>query len=38
MTAGEEPGPGGKHFMVVEMRESEFLIVHVDVNLSQRGF
>ena len=24
MIAGEESGPQGKHFMVAEMRESEF--------------
>lgn len=37
MTAREESGPQGKHFIVAEMRESEFLIVRVemgDVSLS----
>ena len=31
MTAGEESEPRGKHFMVAEMRESEFLVVRVEM-------
>ena len=37
MTAGEESERQGKHSMVAEMRQSEFLVVRVemrDVNLS----
>ena len=40
MTAGEESGPEGKHWIVAERRESEVLIVRVemgDVDLIFQG-